>query len=96
MTTDNEVIEYVRDINVLLELDTYQGMSDAEIQSIIDYEASVAREDAVNQAHHDATVEDGHMLIQAHAQAVQASTNMLQSLLGMSVPFASVTGEEVN
>lgn len=96
MTTDDGIIEYVRDINVLLELDTYQGMSDAEIQSIIDYRVSVAVEEATNNAHIDEAATNGRELIHAHAQAVQASTNMLQSLLGASVPFASITGEEVN
>lgn len=96
MTTDGEVIEYVRDINVLLELDTYQGMSDAEIQSIIDYKVSVAEQDAAANARIDMAAENGRALIQAHTQAVQESTNMLKSLLSMSVPYVSVTGEEVN
>lgn len=96
MTTDGEIIEYVRDINVLLELGTYQGMSDAEIQSIIDYKVSVAEQDATANAHMDEAAENGRALIAAHTQAVQESTNMLKSLLSMSVPFASVTGEEVD
>lgn len=52
MTTDNnevstEVTEEVkqRSVSELLQLDTYQGMTDAEIQSIIDY----YKEDSYNQ-----------------------------------------------
>ena len=41
MTTDN-IVEIKRDINVLLSLDTYQGMTDEEIQSIIDYQVERA------------------------------------------------------
>ena len=41
MTTDN-IVEIKRDINVLLSLDTYQGMTDEEIQSIIDYKVERA------------------------------------------------------
>lgn len=93
---DSGIIEYVRDINELLELDTYQGMSDAEIQSIIDYKVSVAEERATNAAHLDLTAQNGRAMVEAQAQAVQASTFMLQSLLNSSVPYVNVTGEEVN
>lgn len=95
MTTENEVIEYVRDIDTLLALDTYQGMSDAEIQSIIDYKVSVAEERATNAAHLDMTAQNGRAMVEAQAQAVQASTYMLQSLLRSSVPYVNITGEEV-
>lgn len=96
MTTDGEVIDYVRDINTLLELDTYQGMSDAEIQSIIDYKVSVAEERATNAAHLDMVAQNGRAMVAAQAQAAQASTYMLQSLLRSSVPYVNVTGEEVD
>lgn len=36
-----------RDINILLQLDTYQGMTDSEIDSIIDYRIQRATETLV-------------------------------------------------
>ena len=36
-----------RDLNILLSLDTYQGMSDSEIDSIIDYRIKQATESLV-------------------------------------------------
>ena len=96
MTTDGEVIEYVRDINVLLKLDTFQGMSDAEIQSVIDFKVEEAKNQATTEAHMDEISESVRVKTAARAQAVQDSTSMLESLLRTSVPYVNVTGEEVN
>lgn len=38
----NDVIPIIRDINILLALDTYQGMSDDEIESVIEFKISEA------------------------------------------------------
>ncbi len=96
MTTDGEVIEYVRDINVLLQMDTFQDMSDAEIQSIIDYKVSVAERRATISAHDDAMAENGRAMVQAQAESARKCSDMLQSLLRTSVPYVNVTGEEVD
>lgn len=46
--TEVTIIEEPRSIDVLLKCSTYQGMSDAEIQSLIDYQANLAASNAVN------------------------------------------------
>ncbi len=52
MTTENEsMVEFPdRDIAALLALDTYQGMTDSEIQSLIDWHSENARQNALNSA----------------------------------------------
>lgn len=69
---DSNVIEMQRDIGLLLSLDTYQGMTDAEIQSIIDYYSdysarqaltslqseTIARMEAENSTKMDALISD--------------------------------------
>jgi predicted nucleotide-binding protein (sugar kinase/HSP70/actin superfamily) len=50
--TTNEIIEPIveddspRDINTLLSLDTYQGMSDTEIEMLFDFRVSMAMKNA--------------------------------------------------
>ena len=47
MTTDGTIIPIERDMDTLLKLDTYQGMSDDEIKKIIGYLVDLARQQAV-------------------------------------------------
>ena len=49
MTTDN-IIPVVRDVNILLSLDTYQGMSDEEIDSIIEFKKQMSYNEGYNTA----------------------------------------------
>ena len=52
MTTENEVTteQTPRTVQVLLGLDTYQGMTDEEIQSLIDYYQQVGYDTALGTA----------------------------------------------
>lgn len=52
MTTENEVTteQTQRTVQELLALDTYQGMTDAEIQSLIDYYQQVGYDTALGTA----------------------------------------------
>lgn len=47
MTTDGTIIPIERDLDKLLKLDTYQGMSDTEINKVIGYLVDLARQQAV-------------------------------------------------
>ena len=82
MTTENDgTIELPnREISVLLEMDSFQDMTDSEIQSLIDWHVSVARMEAVaseDRATYDRTmaqlIEDN----QTHNATMEA---MLQSI----------------
>ena len=94
--SNDEVIEYVRDVNILLQLDTYQGMSDAEIQSVIDYLCSVEYERGKNDAIFDDIVKTNEIIAENNRINVAYTVNMMNELLHATVPFLLVTGDEVN
>ena len=96
MPTDEGIVEYVRDLNVLLELDSYQGMSDAEIQSVIDYLCGVEYERGKNDAIFDDIVKTNEEIAEANRLNVAYTVNMMNELLHATVPFLLVTGDEVN
>lgn len=82
MTTDNTEQRSVSELLHVLETDgTYQGMSDDEIQSIIEYEKTRARIAGINEeltsshAQHRATMES------LTASSLQAQETMLQSII---------------
>lgn len=100
MTTDNdittEVIEYVRDLDVLLGLDTYQGMTDAEIDKVIDYRCSVAYNEGANKAVDDARLRHMSDMKELYSETAKRSDALMRNVMSTLIPFASVTGEEVN
>lgn len=90
MTTENtteSVIPIVRDINVLLSLDTYQGMTDEEIDSVIDYKI----EQALNEESFSTSLSEIQATYQARRDAsaavAQDSAAMLQYRLNQSIPY---------
>lgn len=90
-TITNEIPEYeepkeIRDINVLLALDTYQGMTDSEIELVLNYridQAVTSRETLANIAAITAKQEQCIADNQASAQAV---LDMVQSLVSREFP----------
>lgn len=93
MTTSGEIVEYVRDINVLLELDTYQGMSDAEIQSVIDFWVSNAKSTTEIEVKNSAEMKAEQELLDARTAHAQAAANVLQSMLEVKIPWVKVGGD---
>lgn len=93
MTTEGEIIEYVRDIDVLLQLDTYQGMTDAEIQSIIDYKIAETQRNTIINAELMQTVENSRAIAAARVESIQAANNVLQSMLEIEIPWVTVGGD---
>lgn len=89
-TGDSEHTPQKRDISTLLALGTYQGMTDEEIQSVIDYYVSLAHMDTESSSHRTAAqamIEDN---IEAMANIQSSSDAMLKKILGtMSVYGAS-------
>lgn len=90
MTTEGEIIEMVRDVDVLLMLDTYQGMSDAEIQSLIDYHASVAADNARNELERESQFLEARELAAARTAHAQAAANVLESMLEIEIPWVTI------
>lgn len=90
-TINNEIPEYeepkeLRNINVLLALDTYQGMTDAEIELVLNYKidhAVTSRETLANVAAITAKQEQCIMDNQASAQAM---LDVVQSLVSREFP----------
>lgn len=90
-TEDTELIPIVRDVPTLLNLDTYQGMSDEEIQSLIDYYKEKAVQDY--QISGDTTIIQESMAVQLelYSDIAQHSSDVLQSMLNQSIPWVSVS-----
>ena len=78
-TTTNEGIEVVepRDINVLLALDTYQGMTDEEIDLVLDYKIAQATSSAEITVKAAAEIERMEQCIADNRASAQAAYDML-------------------
>ena len=92
MTTEG-VIELQRDVNVLLGLGTYQGMTDAEIQSIIDFYVDDAKSETRSSMKLDAQFVAECQLRDAYTAYVEASAGVLQSMLEIQIPWVTVGGD---
>jgi len=90
-TEDAELIPIVRDVPTLLNLDTYQGMSDEEIQSLIDYHKEKAVRDY--QISGDTTIIQESMAVQLelYSDIARHSSDMLQSVLSQPIPWVTVS-----
>lgn len=90
MTTEGEIIEYVRSIDVLMELDTFQGMTDAEIQSLIDYYVDEAKKTAKNELIIDAQFTEERELAAIRKAQAEIASNVLESRLRTEIPWVTV------
>lgn len=87
MTTEDTPVEVTqpRSIGELLSLTTYQGMSDEEIQSIIDFKCDLARSDEVTRAQQQANLVAMNSMVELHAKALEESTRLYEGLLARAV-----------
>ena len=92
MTTDG-VIEYTRDIDTLLAQSTYQGMTDAEIQSIIDFHVEQAANEARIAARVDAQLVAEMQMQQAQLERVETAQRVLESMLEIEIPWVRIGGD---
>lgn len=83
MTTDETPVEVTqpRSIGELLSLPTYQGMSDEEIQTIIDFKCGLARSDSVARAQQQTNIVAMNSMVELHAKALEESTRLYEGLL---------------
>lgn len=70
-----------RSIGELLSLTTYQGMSDEEINSIIDFKCDLARSDSVARAQQQTNLVAMNSMVELHTKALEESTRLYEGLL---------------
>lgn len=90
-TEETNLVPIVRDIPTLLNLSTYQGMSDEEIESLIEYHKNMAVRDY--QLTGDKTLIQQSMDVQLelYSDIARTSSDVLQSVLSKPIPWVSVS-----
>lgn len=85
MTTSNEETVVQRSVDELLaileETGSYQGMTDAEIQSIVDFEKTLSFQRGRTDGTESVLTQHCASVSASTASALQAQTNMLQSII---------------
>lgn len=79
-----------RDINVLLALDTYQGMTDAEIDLIIAYKVTREVNSQEFTAKMNAINAQSAQLVADNAAAATQAHNVLQSIVNAQLPTVPI------
>lgn len=90
MTTDN-IIPVVRDLDTLLSLGTYQGMTDEEIESVIDFKIKCALNDAEFKVSYNNTMSECEARIAAYAETSQHTMELVQSILNKPLQLRTVS-----
>lgn len=90
MTTEPNIIELQRPIHILLDLDTYQGMTDSEIQSLIDYKINVAIQSAEVQARLSVIEHSMDAQLETYRQLAEDSQEMLKSVMSRTLNLQRV------
>lgn len=102
MTTSNDTSTSIteeakdRSVNELLKLTTYQGMTDSEIDSLIDYKVNIARMNGMVDAKAAIMSETNNAIIEEQKQACENSQKVLESLLSRPVTLVSNDGSMEN
>ena len=84
MTTENVEIQD-RNINQLLALDTYQDMTDSEIETIINYKVNLQVKKELNSEHIKRETENANKKLDILRQSCEKSESMLKSILNRKV-----------
>lgn len=94
MPTENDNLQpIVRDINVLLSLDTYQGMSDAEIESVLEFKIKEALDSDVQKARLSAIQEQANAQSVAYQSMADDAHDVLYSVLERTIPWATISAD---
>lgn len=102
MTTSNDTSTSIteeaknRSVNELLKLTTYQGMTDSEIDSLIDYNVNLARMNGMVDAKAAIMSETNNAIIEEQKQSCANSQKVLESLLNRPVTLVSNDGSMEN
>lgn len=83
MTTEDTPVEVTqpRSIGELLSLPTYQGMSDEEIQTIIDFKCELARRDSISRTQQQSNIVAMNSMVELHTKALEESMRLYEGLL---------------
>ena len=105
MTTENEVTSSVdettettpkkRSVAELISLGTYQGMTDEEIQSIIDFEKNLAEQNGRIEALKQTDIVTMNEILESNRAAQQHSEEVLKSVLTTPLKLATIDSEGV-
>lgn len=80
-----------RDIAELLQLDTYQGMTDGEIQKVIDWYVDKAHNDEQVNSYRQASQAMAESHEQAVANMLASSETVLKSIIASATNYQGVT-----
>ena len=94
MTTEQTEVT-TRDIATLLALETYQGMTDEEIQSIIDYKMRYAFDAGASSAAAAATTEAMNEMLERNDRLMRSMSDVVESLVSYR-PLLEVEEEDGN
>lgn len=92
-TEETTLIPITRDISVLLELDTYQGMTDEEIDSLIEYHVDYALRNEESTARMAAIESSMQAQLDTYRQLESDSQEMLECVRGQSIPWVTVAAD---
>ena len=90
-TEETELIPIERDIPTLLNLDTYQGMTDAEIEKLIAYHVDCALNSDENAEKRKSIQEYTQAQLDTYRRIEEASTSVLQSMLSQSMSLVTIS-----
>lgn len=79
-----------RDINVLLALDTYQGMTDAEIDLVLNYKINAAVSNQELLARVTAFNQQSEQCIADNRAAAQRALDMIESIVRTQLPTVPI------
>lgn len=79
-----------RNVQDLLKLDTFQGMTDAEIQSLIDYYVNRAHFDEETKAYQTAAIESMNETTERWNKAADESNDLLKKMLSVDLNFDKI------
>lgn len=96
MTTENEnvVEQTARPVQELLNLDTYQGMTDEEIQSLIDYYQQVGYDTALGTAQISIWSDAAQTIVDGSEAHHAELLNMVESIVNRPLTMQEVGSNE--
>lgn len=89
MTTDGTA----RSVHELLKLDTYQGMTDEEVKSLIDYYVDLAHTDETVKAAQAAQITTMQEMCDAYASLRDDANSVLKKVLSVPLKLGTIDEE---
>ena len=89
-----DVIEAPRDLSALLDSDTYQGMTDDEIERVIAYKENLAARNAVIEAGREMHARQMEELEKQQRRACEAAMQALENALDTMNSYKQVNADE--